>query len=377
MMIKAIPMDYEPQEYNITKTDADKWDYNDDQVVMTTIPSRSVNQASNPDGHSEWIVLGSTKAKVVNKLGYPKPIPRTSGVPAYQVKTTPNMGLGVFATRNIAAGELVFSERPLLVVPRDIAQMVNMSHIRKEYDGDAVKRITMAECERQLEIAVGRMLPDDQEAFRSLANTHREDGSGPLLGIIRTNGYEAEGLFDGPKVNEWGSNLYTAVTKIGSRINHSCRPNITHKFDLASFSFPFVAKRDILCGEQLLYSYCIVNQSAADRQAELAPYGFACECLSCVKATPESDKLRVEYQQKIAAAIKEVTSAFIRGGANAKTLEPLTNLKQQLLDEGLDTTEAYLELLKSMSHTCRKLGMDIKETEYLEEIKKYDSVLGK
>ncbi|KAF9553766.1 SET domain-containing protein [Agrocybe pediades] len=334
---RGVPSDYKVTELVTAVLDPERVDYDPHQVVITTIPPQYFDLPPDPDGHSVWIVFGPTKAKVVNRPEYPKALPKPSGPPAYEVRATPNMGMGVFATRDIAAGELIFAERPLLVAPRDIGWMVGMPELRDKY------------------------------TFLALANNHQEDGSGPLLGIIRTNGYGLDNLFDGPKVNEWDSNVYAAITKVGSRINHSCRPNITHQFDLDAFCLPFVAKRDIPSGEQLSYSYCYMDQSAADRQAELAPYGFSCTCPSCVNATPESDKLRTEYEQRISAAAASVA----RGVANKSTFASLIDLKKQLVEEGLHATVAYPKLLKAISALCGKLGMTAEESKYLKEMKKY------
>ena len=72
-----------------------------------------------------------------------------------------------------------------------------------------------------LEVAVARMTPVNRNAFMELANSHRDDGSGPILGMIRTNGFwVGSNVFDGPKELEDGSNAYSAVIKIGCRINH-------------------------------------------------------------------------------------------------------------------------------------------------------------
>ncbi|KAF4612727.1 hypothetical protein D9613_011818 [Agrocybe pediades] len=336
-----------------TKFDHTRVDYDSNQTVVTTIPPRDYDMPPDPDGHSAWIVRGTTKAKILNRPGYPKAVPKPSGPPAYEVRATPDMGMGA-----------------LLVAPRDIGMMADSSKfkLREKYSPDEFRQIMMMECEKLLENVVqGYMQPEHREAFLALANSHQEDGSGPILGIIRTNGYKIEGLFDGPKLNEWDSNTYSAILKVGSRINHSCRPNITHQFDLDAFCMSFFAKRDIPSGEQLSYSYCYLGQSAAARQAELAPYGFSCTCPSCVNATPESDKLRTEYEQRIMATAISVA----RGVANKATFVSLVDLKKQLIEEGLDGTEGYPRLLQVISILCGKLGMTAEESKYLKEMKKH------
>ena len=53
----------------------------------------------------------------------------------------------------------------------------------------------------------------------ALANSYTEDGSGPILGIVRTNGYQVPGLYDSGDEDD-NAGAYTAVLKVMSRINH-------------------------------------------------------------------------------------------------------------------------------------------------------------
>ena len=192
-------------------------------LVFTTIPTKMFTGPRDPDGHSEWIVHGPTKAKVINAPGYPQPVPKSKASygtqSAYIIKSTPDMGLGVFATRDIKLGELIFAERPLLVSPRSTVglSLANTQH----YNLKTQMAILMMEWEKTLEVAVGRMEPEDRNAFMELANSHKDDGSGPILGIIRTNGFRVgSNIFDGPEIRADGNNAYSGVIKIGSRINH-------------------------------------------------------------------------------------------------------------------------------------------------------------
>ena len=75
--------------------------------------------------------------------------------------------------------------------------------------------------ERCMEEMCKRMDSKTLKAYKSLHNSHTTDGSGPLLGIRRTNGFDVEvidphGLdFGGPDAAH-----YSCVGKIGSRLNH-------------------------------------------------------------------------------------------------------------------------------------------------------------
>lgn len=183
--------------------------------------------AADENDHSEWITLEATKPRVFDKPGFPKPVPKhKSGMPACEVKMTPNMGMGVFATRDIKFGELVFGERPLLVKPANVNALELAVPMGSKYNG-----FILREEEKILEAAVSRMSPTNQAAFKALANSHTEDGSGPLAGIIRTNGYGVGAIFDGPGIEAANDACrYSVVGNIASRINH--RSDILPLFQL-------------------------------------------------------------------------------------------------------------------------------------------------
>lgn len=63
-----------------------------------------------------------------------------------------------------------------------------------------------------MQLSIDRMLPETRAAYMSLANSHLEDGSGPLVGISRTNSF-------GTRFEEGGDRHSTVYDKL-SRINH-------------------------------------------------------------------------------------------------------------------------------------------------------------
>ena len=75
--------------------------------------------------------------------------------------------------------------------------------------------------EQKLGTALDRlMMPEAKEEFMSLANSHKHDGSGPILGVIRTNGFRISFNQALPGLNEDFGLGYSAVGIIASRFNH-------------------------------------------------------------------------------------------------------------------------------------------------------------
>ncbi|KAF9474373.1 SET domain-containing protein [Pholiota conissans] len=326
-------------------------------LILVTVPPRGSAAALNEDEHTEWITFEETKSRIFKTPGLPKPLPKPKGdTPLYEVKMTPNMGMGVFATRDISLGELVFAERPLLVAPIN----VNVLELSTPPD-ERYQKILLDEYEKIFEPAFDRMSKGNQTAYKALMNSHTEDGSGLLTGIARTNGYGVSALYDGPGPKATHhAQRYTVIGHVASRINHSCIANVDRSFDMAAFAFVFKAAVDIKAGEQLFISYCEAAASVADRQRELAPYGIVCKCRVCTNATPESDKFRQEYDRRTREY--QVRNAALMSGADAswpndKELNELQQVREMAIKEHLHNRTAYRYILGAlfMGYAQRKM----------------------
>jgi hypothetical protein len=118
----------------------------------------------------------------------------------YEVLPTPDMGIGMFASRDIKMGDLVLSERPLIVIPSSLRHILSPF---ADFDWDTF-----------IQPCFDRLSPENKAAYRALANSHTKDGSGPLYGVFLTNNFSFE-LGEGGLIN-----TYTCVYKELSRVNH-------------------------------------------------------------------------------------------------------------------------------------------------------------
>lgn len=185
--------------------------YNENLTLITSVPQ----PVPDDEIECEWIVNGSTKAKVFNAPGYPARIPKPRRPDLYQILLTPNMGQGLFAKHDLKRGDLILAERPLIVAPRALLRLTG--NLPEHYTLQQTMQISKTEFEYFLRAAFDRLPPESQADFKALHNAHTGDGSGPLFGIMRTNSYST-GIYDGS--NEKLS--YGAICKIASRINHRC-----------------------------------------------------------------------------------------------------------------------------------------------------------
>lgn len=68
----------------------------------------------------------------------------------------------------------------------------------------------------------------------------------------------------------------------GTRINHSCLPNVSHSWNKQLNAKVFHALRDLEKGEELTTSYILPFQAREARQRYLLEkHGFVCQCVAC------------------------------------------------------------------------------------------------
>jgi hypothetical protein len=149
-------------------------------------------------------------------------------------------------------------------------------------------------------------------------------------------------------------------------------PSVNMIFSIPSFSFQCSAIIDIKAGEELVYSYCGIEQPVANRQIELAPYGIVCTCPACTHATPETDKLRTQYK-KIAMDFVLRVGAVNAGKRRVaeSAIDPMMKFKNALIREGLHYTSEYKAMILFIQHFYEDIGMEEKARPYREEYKRY------
>ncbi|KAJ7125164.1 hypothetical protein C8R44DRAFT_914822 [Mycena epipterygia] len=249
-----------------------------DMMICTTLPL-----GAKPDEPvTECFFFHGSKEVLTSLPGFPKPLTHPT-TPAFCMAPTPGKGTGLFSTRALKTGDLILSERPLFVTARGVVVPCPEGFTHEQH-----VQYSLNELEKYMALSVSRMRPEDKAALMALANSHKEDGSGPIVGIVRTNGLQLEGLRPGV-TDELAT--YSATCKDISRLNHSCSPNTAPRFDMLSFSYQLFAVRDIAKDEELTFQYTGVDCSAANRNTVLKSYAFVCTCTACLDA-PASDARR-------------------------------------------------------------------------------------
>eukprot|EP00090_Calanus_glacialis_P035188 TRINITY_DN60124_c0_g1_i1.p1 TRINITY_DN60124_c0_g1~~TRINITY_DN60124_c0_g1_i1.p1 ORF type:complete len:336 (-),score=82.17 TRINITY_DN60124_c0_g1_i1:45-1052(-) len=198
----------------------------------------------------------------------------------FEIREVKNKGKGIFALREISAGEIVMKEKPLVIL--------TTPHTPK----------TLAKYVAELRGKVKSLDEDRQEDFYSLGISRpelctKDRGDLRMMGIFQTNSIPIR-EYDKLK----GKDLGAAVYKYASRINHSCKPNVVWSFTQAKKVKEVRATKPILAGEEVTACYIDPLNMAEDRQKLLSSkYNFTCSCEICSLPTEklkENDRLRRE-----------------------------------------------------------------------------------
>ncbi|THH27649.1 hypothetical protein EUX98_g6551 [Antrodiella citrinella] len=320
-----------PKPEDISILDPGTLNYQDAQMITTTQPSwlDADGQLTNKDG-TECYISGAMKRKIV-AAGLIPPVPVPSKT-IYRISSSPNKGLCMFAKTDIPAGELIVAERPLVIFPGRI-MTERRDEIPEHLTFQQMQQVMLNDAEILYTRVVDRLDPQRKAAFMKLANSHLHDGSGPIVGRVRTNGFGR--LTDPGSIGE-----YTIIGDNLSRMNHSCSPNVHCDFDMHTFSLTARAVREIKKGEEITVHYCHILEPAETRQESLAPYGFKCECKACLDPR-SSDLVRAKCAAYTSRANSEGLWYFDESIPKAPSFASLLAALRVFTEEGLEVCDAY------------------------------------
>ncbi|OTA94576.1 hypothetical protein M434DRAFT_10527 [Hypoxylon sp. CO27-5] len=213
--------------------------------------------------------------------------------------------IGLVATREIRAGELIMARTPAVMVNEKAIQALGKK---------AVSELLIR--------AVEELPSQHRESLLNLS-THStpSDYGDKIYRILQTNSFRT-GYHDG------NNPFYSLFTEV-SRLNHDCRPTCAYHFDHTDFRHKVLAVRDITAGEELTIAYYDPLQPRSVRQEKLQhEWGFQCSCARCsadASSIAESD----ERVKKIHALWKELDDHSSESKASPEMAELLVSLYEE------------------------------------------------
>ncbi|RYO95027.1 hypothetical protein DL766_004368 [Monosporascus sp. MC13-8B] len=282
----------------------------------------------------------STGAYDLNKIraGLSRARPRVdaaSFISNTTVKDSQGRGRGLFATRDIPAGEIVMCEKAFRVVWGHESEALTAITYDVRDDRIRVSPVGLSES------IVQKLLsnPSQIERVMDLYGDYKGDGKnvsrredGPVVDTFRIHDIVSRNAFGpGSQYGEEGaSNASTGLWIWAAYINHSCIPNVKKEYvgDLMVLR----ATRPITAGEQLFHSYDESSGYEARQKALMTTWGFECDCALCAVEKGDDPAVRKKRQE-----LANEADAFVESEhwANAKRL---TIVKAQRLARSIDNT---------------------------------------
>lgn len=254
-----------------------------------------------------------------------------------EARKTADQGFGLFATKFIKRGKLVICEAPLLSIPENAVHLVwgpycRLSNAQKAtYDSLHVYHPPTNDLEQ---VSIALLLDptddslDEDDINELIADQVR------VMSIFSVNNY---------LIPPNGLGVYAT----GSRLNHSCVPNVHHSYNPTLKHMTVYAVRDIEPGEQLYTTYLGGAATYEDRTRRIEQlrftYGFTCTCPACSEPTGISDAHRqllahITFGLQRYSEGAEPQSPFIPDSPNT-ALKQAEDVIALMMLEGLCTME--------------------------------------
>ncbi|KAF2032819.1 SET domain-containing protein [Setomelanomma holmii] len=251
-----------------------------------------------------------------------------------EVKKSVDMGRGLFAKRNISAGELIMCEKAFCVLwGHDKEAMTAMTYDLRD-DRIRVSPVGLSKAIVQKLISnpaqIDKVLDlygDYQGAGKSLSTPE-----GAVVDVFRIHDIMSRNAFGpGNQFGEEGArNASTGLWIYAAYINHSCLPNAKKEYigDLMIVR----ATRNISAGEEIFHAYDGSSDYDTRQAALMTTWGFECKCALCKAEKKDSLEVRRKREE-----LRGEADTFVarEHWANAKRL---TIVKAQRISKGIEET---------------------------------------
>ncbi|KZT13296.1 SET domain-containing protein [Laetiporus sulphureus 93-53] len=191
-----------------------------------------------------------------------RPLPYNASERCFRICPIEGKGLGMIATRDIRAGELIFAERPTYVSNSDL--------YTRSYDSPYADATYYSD-------ALAGLSEHSRQSLLSLYDAYDRERMEIVPGIVGSNVFQIS-----VPTEEDYDDTYSGVFLTLSRSNHDCTPNTNYHFSRSAFCGQFFAAVDIAAGDEISVIYTDELTTCDKRRAHLRnQYGFTCVCRVC------------------------------------------------------------------------------------------------
>lgn len=208
----------------------------------------------------------------------------------------------MFAQRPIKAGELILSERPIVVTYHALTYFHDQTLANGVFHRAALSGLSQ----------------EARAAIMSLKNCFGAEID-EVPGILRTNYLQVD-LVEEPKESDAHFGCFPTL----SRANHDCSPTANYFFSFKTFSGQFWATRNIAKDQEITIMYTHLLCPRSERQEVLLDkFKFTCACSTCSLLPAKT----------MASDTRRQTLAHLDANVDSITFPPSMSLKR--IEEGL------------------------------------------
>jgi tetratricopeptide (TPR) repeat protein len=244
-----------------------------------------------------------------------------------EVKDSAKMGRGLFATRNIAVGELIMCEKAFCVVWGHEREAMSAMTYDLRDDRIRVSPIGLSKAIVQKLISNPSQISKVMDLY---GDYQGEDGD--VVDVFRVHDIMSRNAF-GPGKQFGDDGIRNASTGLwihAAYINHSCIPNAQKEYigDLLILR----ATRAISAGDEIFHAYDESSDLEARQASLMTTWGFECNCKLCEAEKKDSQEIRNKREE-----LRGEADAFVarEPWAGAKRL---TIIKAQRIARGIEET---------------------------------------
>ncbi|CAI4216109.1 unnamed protein product [Parascedosporium putredinis] len=295
----------------------------------------------------------------------------TEGV--FNFKTWPAVhGRGLFATRDIKAGETVFCEKAVCV-PNEF----NLDHNSAALFANLVRT-----CHDNPSLHAKVL---DLHAGSYKRSEHESDivDGVPVVDVFLLESIRRKNCFSGPRISDamwqrrWSARrdgMSRGLWATAAYANHSCVPNTNRSF-IGDFLIS-TATMDIPAGAEITHIYVAPRAIYPLRQQQFRNWGFNCECELCAteaKSSAENQEKRTKTLAELELLLRKKKPTQFQPDASIRPIESLAASSRerrggQVVQGGKRgiTTFEVVKALKFASDAYAALGEEDLAKEYIE-----------
>eukprot|EP01083_Nonionella_stella_P180399 643201_1 len=248
--------------------------------------------------------------------------------PLFELIVTKDKGIGMIARCDIQSGSTIFTDTPLLHIPRNRSKddTTKQKHILEQFK-------SLSEDEQQMMLNYHIQIDTNESKSNDEQNANDKD----VLGIYFTNAFtiiNQESLIE--------SGFFPNI----ARMNHSCLSNCeVLSYDIDSNSRSVIALFDVQKGSELSINYIgntyytLCMEQKVRKEYIVSNFNFVCMCRCCVQYDKKREQYRSKYGE-LQECIDQNVNQF-----NKKAFKRVLSCSQQMIQIIKDGFNAYPTIL--------------------------------